>query len=142
MTKAELKDDWLFTNAIVAFIAALLMGQVWEPSEGTFRLFFFFDVPAYDGLVVLLIIAGMLVLSIALAAASVVPRLRDPVLGIGSGFATILDLIVWVAFFISWGSSFPELPDQWWSSYLVMVGAVFLFLIPIRMVLRLVRSGK
>ena len=142
ITKAELKDDWLFTSAIVALIAALLMGQVWEPSEGTFRLPFFFDIPAYDRLAVLSIVAGMLALSIVLAAASVIPRFRDCALGIGSHFATILGFIVWVAFIISFGSSFPELPDQWWSSYLVIVGVVFLIFIPIRAVLRIVRSRK
>ena len=26
MNKAELKEDWLFTNALVAFVGALLMG--------------------------------------------------------------------------------------------------------------------
>ena len=140
MTEAGLKEDWLFTNALVAFVGALLMGQVWEPSEGTFKLLFFIEVPAYDGLVIFLIIAGMVVLSIVLATASVIPRLRDPVLKSRSSFATTLDLIVWVAFFLSWGSSVPELPsDQWWSLILIIAGLVFLFIIPVRVMLRVGR---
>ena len=47
MTESGLKEDWLFTNALVAFVGALLMGQIWEPAEGTFKLLFFIEVPNY-----------------------------------------------------------------------------------------------
>ena len=141
MTESGLKEDWLFTNALVAFVGALLMGQIWEPAEGTFKLLFFIEVPNYTGFTIFLIIVGMAILSIVLAAASLIPRLRDPVLCLGNGFSTVLDFIVWVAFVVSWGSSVPELPfDQWWSMFLAIVGLVFLFFIPIRMFLRMYRS--
>ena len=76
MTESGLKEDWLFTNALVAFVGALLMWQVWEPSEGTFKLLFFIEVPNYKGFTISMIIAGMAILSIVLAAASAIPRLR------------------------------------------------------------------
>ena len=119
------------------------MAQVWEPSRGTFKLFFFFDVPAYDGLFILLIISGMVILSVVLAAASIIPRLRDPAMKLGGGFVTTLDFIVWVAFILSWGSSTPELPlEQWWAWFLVIVGVVFFFLIPIKMFIRIIQLSK
>ena len=140
MTEAELKEDWLFTNALVAFVGALLIAQVWEPSKGTVKFLFFFDVPAYDGLVIFLIIAGMLVLSIVLAAASVIPRFRNPILTLGNVFATLLDFIVWIAFIISLGSSVPELPfEQWWVMVLLAVGAVFILFIPVKIFMRILR---
>ncbi len=140
MTEAEFKDDWLFAYALVAFVGALLMGQVWEPSEGTSKLLFFFDVPAF---VISLIIAVMVVLSIVLAAASVIPRLRKFGLKLGIASLMLLDFIVWIAFIISWGSAAPELPpDQWWWPFLIIVGVMFFFFIPIRMFLRIKRSSN
>ena len=98
MTETELKEDWLFGNALIAFIGALLMGQVWETSDGTVKLLCFFDVPNYTGFVIFSIIAGFFVLSFFLAVASVIPRLRNPALSLGIGFSITLDFIVWVAF--------------------------------------------
>ena len=143
MHESDYKADWLFGNSLIAFIGALLLAQVWEPSRGTFKLLFFFDVPAYNGLFIFLIIAGMVVLSIVLAAASVIPRLREFGLKLGVASSTILDFIVWLAFIVSWGSSAPELPlDQWWSRFLIVIGLVFFFFIPIRNFARLARSSK
>ena len=77
MHEHDYKADWLFGNSLVAFIGALLMAQVWEPSEDTFRLLFFFEVPNYTGFIIFLIVAVFFVLSLFLAVASIVPPLRN-----------------------------------------------------------------
>ena len=143
MTSAEYKEEWLFSNALVAFVGALLMGQVWEPSKGTFKLLFFFDVPAYDGLVIFLITAAFFILSFFFAAASVIPFIRSWALSIGKGFSQILELLTWIAFTLSWTSSIPELPlEQWWAWFLVFGGFVLFVFIPFRILLRIFRSRK
>ena len=141
MTKEELKREWLFSNALVALVGALLLGQVWEPSVGSFKLLFLVEVPSNSGFTVIVIITAITIFSIVLAVASFVPGLRCPMSRLGNGFSTPLDLLVWVAFIISWGSAVPQMPsDQWWSILLALVGLVFFFLIPIRTILRMFRS--
>ena len=141
MAEAELKGDSMFSDALVVFAGALLMGQFWEPSEGTIEFLFFIEVPNYTAFTISLVIAAMAVLSVILAAASIISRLRKRGLKLSSNLATLLDFLVWLSFIVSWGSSAPELPfDQWWTWLLVVVGLVFFFLIPIRMFFRIVRS--
>ena len=143
MTEVEIKQDWLFGNALISFVGALLLGQVWERSEGTFKLLFIFEVPNYTGLTIFTIIAGFFILSFILAVASIVPRLRNTAIRLGTDFSMALDFIAWVAFSVSWLSSIPELPpDQWWSMFLLLGGFAFFIFIPIRMVLRGIRSKK
>ena len=140
MTESGLKEDWLFTNALVAFVGALLMAQTWDPSEGTFKFQFFFEIPNYVGFTVFLIIAAIFIFSIVLAIASVIPRFRNPMLRFGNLFAIPLDAIVWTAFIISLLTSIPELPlEQWWVKVLLAGGVVFFFLIPVKMYMRLFR---
>ena len=143
MTEVEIKQDWLFGNALISFVGALLLGQVWERSEGTFKLLLIFEVPNYTGFAIFTIIAGFCILSFILAIASMVSRLRSTALRLGTDFSIALDLIAWVAFSVSWLSSIPELPSgQWWSLFLLLGGFAFFIIIPIRMVLRGIRSKK
>ena len=138
MHEHDYKADWLFGNSLVAFIGALLMAQVWEPSEDTFRLLFFFEVPNYTGFIIFLIVAVFFVLSLFLAVASIVPPLRNVALKLATPFSTALDLIVWIAFVGSWGAAIQKLPtDEWWSGILVLGGIVMFFFIPARIYLRL-----
>ena len=68
-----------FGNSLIAFIGALLMAEVWKPSEGTVKLLFFFEVPNYTGFVLFLIIAALFCLSFLLALASIWSPIRDRV---------------------------------------------------------------
>ena len=141
MADKEIQEDWLFTNVLVAFVGALLLGQAWEASEGTVKLAFVIRVTDYTGFVIFLIIAGFFVLSLFLAVASVIPRFRISALSIGKGFSTTLEFMVWIAFILSWLSAIPELsPSQWWSQFLIVGGFGFVIFMPVRMLLRLLRS--
>ena len=74
MNEAEIRKDWLTGKAVVAFVGALLTGQVWEPSEATVKLLPIFAVPS--DFVVFLFIAAMLFLSLFLILATIVTRLQ------------------------------------------------------------------
>ena len=137
MNITQLKEDWLLSNALVAFLGALVLAQQWQMPEGTIRLLFVFEVPDYTGLVIFLLIAVLFVLSLFLALASVVAKLRSRALGIGKDFSRILGIFTWIAFILSWLSSIPALPsDQWWSVFLIVGGLALIFFIPVRMVVR------
>ena len=128
MNEAEIRKGWLTGNAVVAFVSALLTGQVWRASEGTVKLFVIFTVPDYYGLVIFLFITGLFVLSLFLAVATIVPRLQRWAISIAADFSPVLGLFVWLAFLVSLLSEIPELPlDQWWSEFLIWGGISLLF---------------
>ena len=133
MNKIELRKDWLTSNAVVAFTGALLMGQSWKMSEGTVKLLFIFTVPDYTALVILIVIAGLFVLSMFSALAAVVPisHLQHWAIDSISQVSPVLGFLTWVAFFVGLASVAPDLPpDQWWSWFLIVGGFVlWLFLL-------------
>ncbi len=45
MTSAEYKEEWLFSNALVAFVGALMLTQQWQVSEGAVTFFFILELP-------------------------------------------------------------------------------------------------
>ena len=133
MNEVELRKDWLASNAVVAFVGALLLAQSWQMSEGTVKLLFMFTVPDYTGLVIFIIIAGLFILSLFLALAAVVPVswLKSWALSAVTHLSPTLGLLTWFSFTIGLISAVPDLPlDQWWSVFLILGGFVlWLFLL-------------
>ena len=137
---AELKQERLANNAVVAFLGALLMGQswrLWEGSKGTTELLSVFTVPDITGYVVFTITAVLFIWSLFLALASIVEPLQ------GWGFRTILacspvlGLIVLAAFILSWVPLVSQLPgDQWWSQFLFWGGVPMFFFLQYRIAYR------
>ena len=94
MDKRELKKSWMANNALIAFIGALLMGQQWQLSEGTYKLFRVFEVPDYSGWVVLGIITILFSLSIFLALGAFFEWIRRWAFRWRSYYAPILGILV------------------------------------------------
>ena len=140
MTSAEYKEEWLFSNALVAFVGALMLTQQWQISGGAVS-FYFFEVPEFAGFAIFLAIAGFFALSFFLAVASVIPLLRNVALLIGKKVSFALDFVVWIGFVLSWASSITRLSlDQWWAEMLLWGGLALIVFMLVRMVLRVVRS--
>ncbi len=140
MTSKEYKEDWLFSNALVAFVGALMLTQQWQSSGGAIS-FYFFEVPEFAGFAIFLIIAGFFVLSFFLAVASVIPLIRNLALRIGKKVSFALDFIVWIGFILSWAVAITDLPvDQWWAELLLWGGLALIVFMLVKMVLRAVRS--
>ena len=127
---SALKEEWLASNAAVAFVGALLLAQSWKPSGGVYELPFNLTIPILHDAVYFAIAAFLFVSSFVLALASIVRPFRRWVLCTISPFSTLLALFVWVAFLASWAEAAFKLPsDQWWSGVLFLGGfAFFLFL--------------
>ena len=135
MNKAELeelKEDRLANTAIVTFLGSLLMGQAWGMWEGSQRTtkLLMFTVPDYSGLVILSLMAGLFVLSLFLATASMVTPLQRWGLAAASWVKPIMIPIISVSFILSWLASILELPsDQWWAPVLFLGGfGMFIFI--------------
>ena len=127
MTGAVLRQDWLTSNALVAFVGALLMGQSWSTSEGTIKLFFIITVPDYTSGVIFAIIAALFVLSMFFAVATLVPALQTLALRSGSYLSPGLSFLTWIAFTATLPSAFIQLPfAQWWTIFL-LVGGILLW---------------
>ncbi|MCY3544962.1 MAG: hypothetical protein OXH22_13140 [Chloroflexi bacterium] len=140
MTSSEYKEDWLFSNALVAFVGALMLTQQWQSSGGAIS-FYFFEVPEFAGFAIFLIIAGFFALSLFLAVASVIPLIRNFALRIGKKMSFALDFVVWIGFVLSWAAAITDLPiDQWWAELLLWGGLALIVFMLVKMVLRAVRS--
>ena len=140
MTSREYKEEWLFSNALVAFVGALMLTQQWQVSGGAVS-FYIFEVPEFAGFAIFLIIAGFFVLSFFLAVASVIPLIRNVALLIGKKVSFALDFVVWIGFVLSWASAITQLSlDQWWAEMLLWSGLALIVFMLVRMVLRVVRS--
>ena len=140
MTRSEYKEDWLFSNALVAFVGALMLTQQWQVSGGTLR-FYIFEVPEVAGFAIFLTIAAFFALALFLAVASVIPVLRNVALLIGKKVSFALDFIVWIGFILSWASAISQLSlDHWWARLLLWGGLALIVFMLVKMVLRLVRS--
>ena len=140
MTSAEYKEDWLFSNALVAFVGALMLTQQWQVSGGALNLYFF-DVPEVAGFAIFLTIAAFFALSLFLAVASVIPLLRNLALLIGKKVSFALDFVVWVGFILSWASAVSQMNlDLWWARLLLWGGLALIVFMLVKMVVRVVRS--
>ena len=140
MTSREYKEEWLFSNALVAFVGALMLTQQWQVSGGAIS-FYFFEVPEIAGFAIFLIIAGFFLLSFFLAVASVIPVLRNVALLIGKRVSFAIDFFVWIGFVLSWAAAITDLPvDQWWTEMLLWGGLALIVFMLVKMVLRVVRA--
>ena len=140
MTSRECKEEWLFSNALVAFVGALMLTQQWQVPGGTVN-FYFFEVPEFAGFVIFVIIAAFFALSLFLAVASVIPVLRNVALLIGKKVSFALDFIVWIGFILSWTSAVSELPlEHWWADLLLWGGLALIAFMLLKMALRVARS--
>ena len=140
MTSAEYKEDWLFSNALVAFVGALMLTQQWQVSGGTLRIYFI-ELPTSAGFAIFLIIAAFFALSLFLAVASVIPLLRNVALLIGKKVSFALDFVVWLGFIVSWASAASQMNlDHWWASLLLWGGLALIAFMAVKMVVRLVRG--
>ena len=125
MTGTVLREDWLTSNAIVAFLSAVLMGQSWSTSEGTIKLIFIVTVPDYTSWVILVIIAALFVLSMFFAVATLVPALQTLAFRSGSYLSPGLSFLTWTAFTVTLPSALIQLPSAQWWTILLLVGALF-----------------
>ena len=140
MTSSEYKEDWLFSNALVAFVGALMLTQQWQVSGGALR-FYFIEVPEAAGFAIFLTIAAFFALSLFLAVASVIPLLRNLALLIGKKVSFALDFIVWLGFILSWASAVSQMNlDLWWARLLLWGGLALIAFMAVKMVVRVVRS--
>lgn len=126
MERRELERAWMANNALVAFIGALLMGQQWQVSEGTYRQFWIFQVPDYPEWVVLGITAILVFLSIFLALGAFSEWVRHWAFRWRRYYALILGILVWITFMLTWVPLISELPlDQWWILAFILGGFLF-----------------
>ena len=132
---SALEEDWLAGNAVVAFVGALLMAQSWKPSGGVYELpFTNLTIPALHDTVYLALGTFLFVSSFALAIASVVRPLQSRAIRASRPFSTLLALLIWVAFILSWLGAMVELTfDQWWSAVLFFGGFAFLLFLGYRL---------
>ena len=128
MSKAELTQEWLVSNATVSFLGALLLGQAWHEPEGTVKLLFIFTVPDYTGMVILGIILFFVTLAVILVVSTLSGRLQKKANCLASSFSPVLGLFGLVSFLLGFMAAIPDLPrDQWWT-WLVVPTGVFLFI--------------
>ncbi len=134
----QIKEEWLVGNSVVAFVGALMMAQTWEPSDVKSVIpIINVTVPTSPQAVTLGIVTFLLVLSIVLAVASSVPRLRSWAIQPVSPLWLMLDMLLWFAFLLSFLSVLSEIPrDEWWSNVLALSGLALSFFLAVRMVLR------
>ena len=126
MELEDLRRDWTASNALLLFVGALLMGTVWEPSEGIYTIFFVFTVPSYSSYVTLSIVFVLLLLSVFLSVATFSEPVRRFAFRMRDSLSPLLNALVWVSFTLSWATAHNELPlDQWWSMLLLLVGMLF-----------------
>lgn len=127
MDKEDLKADWLSSNALVALVGALLMGQTWQKSEGTVTVFCTFTVPNYWGCITLTVILLLFVVSIVFALGSLFSKVskweKFKAFFFWPGWGILLGVLVWVSFMLSWSSLRPEPPENgWWYLPLALGG--------------------
>ena len=125
-------------NSVVAFVGALLIAQAWEPSDVRNVIpIINVTVPTFPQAVIIGIVTFLMVLSIVLAVASSVPRLRSWAIQHVSPLSHLLEMLLWFAFLMSLLSALSEIPrDEWWSNVLALSGIALWFLLAVRMVLR------
>ena len=136
MKKAELKKEWLTSNAITAFAGALFVAYGWHISDDTIKLPFNLTLPGLPDCVYFALGSLLFVLAFVLLSGSIVPALRPWAFRTGSSFSPIFGLLAWVAFTLGWVSVIPVLQEvnQWWSEVLYWGGFAFLLFLALRLI--------
>ena len=132
---SALEEDSLAGNAVVAFVGALLWAQSWKPSDGVYEFpFIRLTIPAFHDVVYVAIGTLLLLLSLALAGASVVPPLRSRAIRASRPLSGLLASFVWIAFTLGWLGALAELPsNRWWTAVLFFVGYAFVIFLGYRL---------
>lgn len=127
---SKLREDWLAGNSVVAFMGALLFAQSTQLSDAAYQLPFNVAIPSLSDVVVFCLLAFLLVSSIVLALASIIRPIQSWALDQARAFSSLLGLLIWGAFMLSWLEAYSNLrPDLWWSQLFFWVGfGFFLFL--------------
>ena len=130
---ARLQEEWLAGNAIVIFVVALLGAQGLQQSDVTYQLPFDLPAPSLPQFVSFPVVALTFVLSLVLALASMVSRLRCWAFQFTHANSHVLSFFVLVAFLVSWMEGYSKLPaDQRWSQVLFWGGFLFFLFIIFR----------
>ena len=130
---SSLKEDWLAGNAVVAFAGVLLIAQAWKLSDGVYDLPLNQSIPAFHDAAYFAIGTFLFLSSVTLALASLVRPIRSRIFRASRHFSTLIGLLTWVAFIISWLGAIVELPhDQWWSTTLFFTGFTFVLFLGYR----------
>ena len=131
--EAQFTKDWLISNALTAFVGALMLEREWNLLEEEISLLFVIEVPAYVGTAIFNIMAVLFILSIVLAVSSVIPPLRGLAFGIGRRFSRILGILTLTSFILSWTSAISTLPlDEWWSLFFILGGFLLIILVTLK----------
>ena len=134
MDTREIREDWLAGNAVVVFVAALLIAQHWERTYTGYELpFINFTVPNFADSAVFAIVASLFALSIVLVLASTFTPLRHWAFREAVDFSPLLWWLILFAFLFGWLQTLQGLPtDQWWSPVPRWLGIGFFFFIMYR----------
>ena len=131
MEEGHLREDWLAGNAVTAFVAALLLGQVWQAPEGTTKLLFVFTVPDPSSYLIFAVMAFLFVSSLFFAIASIVAKFQNIASQLVGMLSIILSQMSLLAFIVGFFSALSDIPqEEWWSNFLVYGGfllILFLF---------------
>lgn len=145
MTKAELRQDWLAGNAVVAFAGALLVAQQWQSTDAVYNLPFNLTISAIPDTGSFIVAAFLFISSFLLALASVVPPKWVPcwVIQVVSTITPTLGFFAWFVFLSGWITTVIKLPDnQWWTYVFAWGGFVMVLFLLYRWVSALVRLNR
>lgn len=135
MDDSKLKNDWLISNSVVAFIGALLIAQTPQSTDGKTELILGFSIPSVPTWWTNSSITILLAISLILVLAAYVPPLRRLTLQNATLLTPTLGLITWAAFTTGFAQSLQELSkDQWWSSLIILGGLAFIVFLFFRLV--------
>ena len=135
MDDPKLKNDWLISNSVVAFIGALLIAQTPQSTDGKTELILDLSIPSIPAWWTNSAIAILLTISLILVLAAYVSPLRRLTLQNATLLTPTLGLITWVAFTTGFAQSAQELSkDQWWSLPIILGGLAFIVFLFFRLV--------
>ena len=126
MEEGHLREDWLAGNAVTAFVASLLLGQVWQAPEGTTKLLFVFTVPDLSSILVFAVMVVLFISSLFFATASIVPKLQNTASKLVNTLSIGLSQMGLLAFILGFASALPGIAEHGWSIFLVVGGFLFM----------------
>ena len=139
MQDSQIKSDWLVNNAVIAFFAAILIAQTPQSATGRADLILGFDYPNIPTWWTDSTIALLLAISVTLAVAGVIPRLRRRTIQWTTPLVPTLEFMTLAAFTAGFAESLGKLPrDQWWSDPLIVGGILFMLFLFVRFVVTFV----